>query len=65
MVVGSNPVISTSASDMRPVSSNGFLEIQAIIKSRFTLKQVRNMIINNILSKIKVSMLNLSMSCVS
>ena len=42
MVVGSNPVDVTS--DIAPVSSKEFLDIQAAIECRFSLKNVRDMI---------------------
>ena len=44
MVVGSSPVAVTSTSDIVPVSSKEFLNIQAIIECGVTLKRVRNMI---------------------
>ena len=44
MVKGSNPV----AVNIAPVSSKEFLDIQATIKCRFTLKSVRDMIITYI-----------------
>ena len=44
MVKGSNPV----AVNIVPVSSKEFLDIQATIKCRFTLKSVRDMIITYI-----------------
>ena len=44
MVVGSNPVAVTSPSDFAPASSKEFLDIQATIECRFTLKRVRDMI---------------------
>ena len=43
MVLGSNPVAVTSTSDFVPASSKEFLDIQATIESRFTLKRVRGM----------------------
>ena len=45
MVVGSNPVAVTLVSDIAPVSSMRFFNIQTTIECRFTLKGVRNMII--------------------
>ena len=42
---GFEPVAVTYTSDIAPVSSKEFLDIQAIIESRFTLKRVRDMII--------------------
>ena len=45
MVVGLNPVAITQTSDMAPVLSQEFLDIQATIECRFTLKLVRDMII--------------------
>ena len=45
MVVGSSPVAVTLLSDIVPVSSKDFLEIQATAECRFTLnKQVCDMI---------------------
>ena len=44
MVVGSSPVAVTSTSDIVPVSSKEFLDIQAAIGCGFTLKRVRDMI---------------------
>ena len=44
MVVGLSPVAVTYTSDIVPVSSKEFLEIQANIKCRFTLKRVRDRI---------------------
>ena len=44
MVKGSNPV----AVNIVPVSSKEFLDIQATVKCRFTLKSVRDMIITYI-----------------
>ena len=44
MFVGPSPVAVTQTSDMAPVSSKGFLDIQATIKCGFTLKRVRGMI---------------------
>ena len=45
MVVGSNPVDVTLTSDVVPVSSKEFLNIQATIERRFTLKRVYDMIV--------------------
>ena len=45
---GSNPVGVTSNSDNAPVSSKGFLEIQATKECRFTLNRLRDMIITHI-----------------
>ena len=45
MVVGSNPVDLTLTSDVVPVSNKEFLNIQATIERRFTLKSVRDMIV--------------------
>ena len=44
MVVGSTPIAATSTSDFAPVSNKEFLDIQATIESRFTLKRLRDMI---------------------
>ena len=44
MVVGSSPVGVTSTSDIVPVSSKEFLDIQAAIGCGFTLKRVRDII---------------------
>ena len=44
MVVGSSPVAATEASDMTPVLSKDFLDIQENIRCGFTLKYVRDMI---------------------
>ena len=38
VVVGLNPVVVTYTSDIATVSSNEFLDIQATIEFRFTLK---------------------------
>ena len=43
MVLGSSPVTVTSPSDFAPASSKEFLDIQATIECRFTLKRVRDM----------------------
>ena len=43
--MGSNPVAVTQTSDIAPVSSKEFLDIQATIECKFTLKRVHNMII--------------------
>ena len=43
MVLGSSPVAITSSSDLAPVSSKEFLDIQATIECGFTLKRVRDM----------------------
>ena len=45
MVVGSIPVDVTETSDVVSVSSKEFLNIQATIERRFTLKRVRDIII--------------------
>ena len=45
VAVGSNPIALTLTSDIAPVSSKGFLDIQATIECRFTVKCVRHMII--------------------
>ena len=45
MVVGSNPIAVTQTLDMAPVLREEFLDIQAFIESRFTLKLVRDTII--------------------
>ena len=45
MVVGSSPVAVTETSDTAPVSVKEFLNIQATIKCRFTLKGVYDMTI--------------------
>ena len=45
MVVDSNPVDVTLTSDVVPVSSKEFLNIQATIERRFILKRVRDMIV--------------------
>ena len=44
MVLDSSPVAVTSPSDLAPASSKEFLDIQATIECRFTLKRVRDMI---------------------
>ena len=41
--MGSSPVAATKASDFTPSSSKEFLEIQATIECRFTMKRVRDM----------------------
>ena len=43
MVLGSSPVAVTSPSDFAPASSKEFLDIQATVECRFTLKRVRDM----------------------
>ena len=48
MIVSSNPVAITYTSDIAPVLSKEFLDIQATIECRFTLKSVRDMIITYI-----------------
>ena len=45
VVVGSNLVAVTQTSDIAPVSNEEFLDIQATIECRFTLKCVRDLII--------------------
>ena len=45
MVVGSNPIAVTQTLDMAPVLREEFLDIQAFIECRFTLKLVRDTII--------------------
>ena len=42
--MGLSPVGVTETSDIVPVSSKEFLDIQATIECTFTLKQVRDMI---------------------
>ena len=49
--MGSNPVAVTSASDIAPVSSKEFLDIQTAIDCGFILKRVRDMIITYSQSK--------------
>ena len=44
MVVGSSPIAVTSTSDIAPVLSNEFLDIQVTLECGFTLKRVRDMI---------------------
>ena len=44
MIVGSCPVVVTKTSDLTPVLSKEFLDIQATIECGFTLKRVRDMI---------------------
>ena len=43
--VGSSPVAVTKTSDIKPVSSKEFLDIQGNIECGFTLKRARDMII--------------------
>ena len=43
MVLGSSPVAVTYTSDIAPVSSKEFLDIQAAIGCGFTLKRIRGM----------------------
>ena len=43
MVLGSSPVAVTSPSDFAPALSKEFLDIQATVECRFTLKHVRDM----------------------
>ena len=50
MIVGSSPFGVTNTSDITPVSSKEFLDIQATTECRFSLKRVRDMIDNNIQS---------------
>ena len=47
MVVGSNPFAVSSTSDMAPLLSNEFFDIQATIECRFTLRPLRDMIITD------------------
>ena len=42
MVLGSSPVAVIQPSDFTPASSKEFLDIQATIECRFTLKRVRD-----------------------
>ena len=44
MVLGSSPVPVTETSDFVPAWSKDFLDIQATIKSRFTLEHVDDMV---------------------
>ena len=44
MVVGSNPVSVTEISDIAPVSSKGFIDIQATIECRLNLERAHDMI---------------------
>ena len=44
MVMSSNPVAVTSTSDIAPILSKEFLDIQATTEYRFTLKRVRDVI---------------------
>ena len=44
MVVGLSPLAVIEVSDIAPVSSKEFLEIQTTIQCEFTLKRVRDMI---------------------
>ena len=44
MVVGSSSVVVTKTSDVAPVSSKEFLDIQPNIECGFTLKRVHDMI---------------------
>ena len=43
MVLGSSPVAVASPTDFTPASSKEFIDIQATIECRFTLKRVRGM----------------------
>ena len=45
VVVCSNPVAVTKTSDIAPVPSKEFFDIQATVECRFTLRRVRDMII--------------------
>ena len=45
VVVGSNPVVVIYTSYMPPVLSKEFLDIQAAIECRFTLKHVRDILL--------------------
>ena len=45
VVVGSNPVFVTYTSNMPPVLSKEFLDIQAAEECRFTLKRVRDILV--------------------
>ena len=44
MVAGSNPVAVAQLSDIMPVSSEEFLDLQATTKRIFTLKRISDMI---------------------
>ena len=44
MVVGSTPIAVTQTSDIVPVLSKEFIDIEANIECRFTLKRVRDML---------------------
>ena len=46
MVVSSNPFAATLTSDIAPVLSKEFLDIQATIECRFTLKSVEILMIS-------------------
>ena len=48
MVAGSNPITVTYTLDVAPVLSRDFLNIQATIECRFTLKHVSDMIITTV-----------------
>ena len=45
VVAGSNTVAVTSTSDIAPVSSKEFLDVQATIEFKFIFQRVRDMII--------------------
>ena len=45
VVVGLNPLLSLKTSDMAPVLSKEFLDIQGTIECRYTLKRVHGIII--------------------
>ena len=55
MVVGSNTIAATWASDIAPVSSKEFLNIQATTECRFTLKQIRDMIKHTVKCNVQIS----------
>ena len=57
MIVGSNPVSVTETSDIAPVSTEEFLDIQATTECRFTLKRVHDMII----TYIEINIINLTL----
>ena len=62
MVLGTSPVAVTSTSDFTPVSSNGFLHIQANIECVFTMKRVHDMTRHTVKYSVQISTLNTAQS---
>ena len=60
--MSSSPVTVTSISDIAPVLSNEFLEIQATTGCRFTLKRICDMIEHTVIRTLQISAQNTTQS---